>query len=582
MRPYPSLTAAAAVFVAAGVTIAACGARSGLPEPPVEPTRSSAFCARATYDGGASQLEIFLLLDRSDSMKDDAKWDQVTAAIGAFVDDPQTGGLGLGLQFFPLGSACADDKYLNPAVGLAPLPMIGPKIKSVLSATAPAGDTPTLPALRGAIEYARAARLADPKSRVFVALATDGAPNTCSSSTSAVVEAAKSGAQNDPQVLTFVISIETGYLADLGQIAQAGGTGAPIVITADASSAQQFVNALKRIRDADQSCRFAVPATPGSVPASTDLGVSLASKQGSSRVAHLVASLAACPSQGDAFYVESAEKQGDPGVVVLCPATCATTHAVGDERVTVTAGCGDGSNPTPPQRDAGVCGGSVDFSCVTVCGSPDSIAPICVDDLWVCPPGTVTTTSCASCPPIPHGCCKPDGSLAVASCVNGAWTCPPGGTIFGEGNCKPPTVCAPSLPCALGERCVDPSSSCGQSSVAGACAPIPSSCNDPPQPVCGCDGGVYASACAAALAGVDIGVERCKPPPGQFACGPLLCKNAGQICRKTLVNGGPATYACVPTPPNCPEGCGCKLCACACSEQCTSGNGGPQVTCLPL
>ena len=74
----------------------------------------------------------------------------------------------------------------SPPSPIAPLPGNAANIKASLAAQMPAGDTPTLPALRGAIEYARAARIGDPTSRVLVALATDGAPDACDSTTEAV------------------------------------------------------------------------------------------------------------------------------------------------------------------------------------------------------------------------------------------------------------------------------------------------------------------------------------------------------------------------------------------------------------
>jgi hypothetical protein len=193
-----------------------CGARTPLPVPTLP---SSAFCGRSTYDSGFGTLSIYLLLDKSLSMNDDGKWDDVTAAIAAFVDDPLADGMGMGLQFFPNGcvfdSDCTDARYAVPAVPVRPLPGNAAAIKAALAAQTPAGDTPTLPAMRAAIEYARASLLADPTRQMVVVLATDGDPDSCDSNAANVSAEAAAAAAADPQVLTAVIGIEHGNAAAL-------------------------------------------------------------------------------------------------------------------------------------------------------------------------------------------------------------------------------------------------------------------------------------------------------------------------------------------------------------------------------
>jgi hypothetical protein len=47
-------------------------------------------------------------------------------------------------------------------------------------------------------------------------------------------------------------------------------------------------------------------------------------------------------------------------------------------------------------------------------------------------------------------------------------------------------------------------------------------------------------------------VGGCAAPLGSFACGPLFCSIADEICKKTLVGIG---YGCVAKLPNCQTGC---------------------------
>jgi len=67
-----------------------------------------AACAHETRKGEQIPLDMYIMLDRSPSMTDlisdmkTTKWDAVRNAITAFLNDPASKGLGVGLQFFPL------------------------------------------------------------------------------------------------------------------------------------------------------------------------------------------------------------------------------------------------------------------------------------------------------------------------------------------------------------------------------------------------------------------------------------------------------------------------------------------------
>ncbi len=559
----------AAIFIA-------CGARTGLPvgegsTEVVGPPKSSGFCVHADYRAGFSDVSIHMILDKSGSMLDGNKWSSATAALSALVDDPSAAGLGFGLQYFPLGASCDADKFAIPEVPIAPLPTNAARVKASLARQTPGGDTPTLPAIRGGLEYARAQQLADPTRAVVLALLTDGRPDDCESTTQNVAATASQGATSDPRVLTFVIGLANGYVDAMNSIAAAGGTGKAILINEDPMTAQQLVKTMKELRDTQRLCRYAVPSPGDATMTQLDLTITYKPTPDEKPIdVPLVAGQPACGANGG-FYVDDPAR---PTLVALCPSTCSTVHAASASSVNVTAGCGLGApdgGVFEGGDGGGFCTGIVQFDCVPFCGSTDLRSPVCVGRDWVCPSGTVSTDACTSCTPIPHGCCKGDGTLAQASCVNGNWVCPPGSNIFGSPGCTPPAVCAPLLPCGPGQYCKTPDFSCGTGSVAGSCAPIPSGCA-PGAQACGCDGQLYTSTCAAASVGVDLSNSgSCTIPGGTFACGPLFCRNGSEVCEhiQDFTKGAaPNSFACLTAPcnrnacPTCPAG---RACTSSCS-----------------
>src|SRR6185436_16340322 len=93
---------------------------------------------------------------------------------------------------------------------IAVLPGNAQRINNSLNSHNPISDTPTQPALQGAIEYARQWKQQHQDHTVVVVLVTDGQPNTCNSTVQAVAQAAANGAGNVPQIPTFVIGVLNG------------------------------------------------------------------------------------------------------------------------------------------------------------------------------------------------------------------------------------------------------------------------------------------------------------------------------------------------------------------------------------
>jgi hypothetical protein len=81
----------------------------------VDAAASTQRCAEEAYRAEIVPLDLMILVDASASMSDAAgmgsKWEAAQNALSAFVRDPRSAGLGVGLQFYPGGKErpCMDD-----------------------------------------------------------------------------------------------------------------------------------------------------------------------------------------------------------------------------------------------------------------------------------------------------------------------------------------------------------------------------------------------------------------------------------------------------------------------------------------
>jgi hypothetical protein len=87
-------------------------ADGGAPPPTTGRPEEGNTCAEDVKMAQQSPVDLMLLVDRSSSMSGE-KWTNSTAALRAFVSDPRSTGLGVGLQFFPSAGVfdvpCASD-----------------------------------------------------------------------------------------------------------------------------------------------------------------------------------------------------------------------------------------------------------------------------------------------------------------------------------------------------------------------------------------------------------------------------------------------------------------------------------------
>jgi hypothetical protein len=227
-----------------------------------------------------------------------------------------------------------------PAVPIATLPDAAPALVASIDAQMPNGQTPTGPALSGAIEQARTYAGEHPDHAVVAVLATDGLPTRCEpleiADISGVASAAVAGS---PSVRTFVIGVfgpeDTGAPANLDAIAVGGGTDAAFIVDTSQNVSEQFLAALAEIRGTSLGCEFQIPApTTGE---RLDYGlVNVDFTQGMTKTRlYKVSGVTACGADGGWYY----DDEATPTRIILCPASCVTAEGATDASVEIQLGC---------------------------------------------------------------------------------------------------------------------------------------------------------------------------------------------------------------------------------------------------
>ena len=395
-------------------------------------------CGGSTQKAKPIPFDMYVMMDKSGSMAQKtaqgvSKWAAVQQAFDAFVKDPASSGIGLGIQFFPklvpgVPSSCTSDAacsaagpcayvkvcqgpagdpkscdspsdcggaaclpiglcendenatcafdgttacggtlgaclklpgycagrdscqlsdYSAPAVEVGLLPGNGAAVLSAMGAQAPDGNTPTAPALTGAVQHAQAWATSNPGHTVIAVLATDGLPTECTPQTipeiAAIADKAKAGT---PSVQTFVIGVlgtadlAKGAAANLDLIASSGGSSKAFVIDATGDVGQQFLATLNVIRGAALSCEYAVP-TPTMGTLEYDLvNVEYTPSSGSgAQTIYYVGDASKCDAATGGWFYDVEPAKGTPKKIQLCPATCKKVQSDPGARVDVRLGC---------------------------------------------------------------------------------------------------------------------------------------------------------------------------------------------------------------------------------------------------
>lgn len=269
------------------------------------------------------------------------RWTEESKALKAFLASPGTAGQGAGISFFPPanGDGCTAASYATPAVGIAPLPGVATAMNAAIDMVKPAGNTPTVGSITGALQYAASWATAHPDRKVAVVYSTDGYPKGCTGNTiDAAAMVAQMALAAKPSIPTYVLGVGPN-LTSLNQIAVAGGTTQAYLVDTGQDVATQLEMALGNIRSRALTCDYEIPAPSmgaldyNFVNVQTTVGL-----DGMPSLIKRVANAAACDGTAGGWYYDDPNA---PKLITLCPTTCMPLLATAGSNLQVLIGCVD-------------------------------------------------------------------------------------------------------------------------------------------------------------------------------------------------------------------------------------------------
>jgi hypothetical protein len=336
-------------------------------------------------------VNMFVMFDRSNSMNDNDKWPNATAALTSFFKNPSADRLSVALRFFPHDMpavGCTRDGCSNDAESAAvacsqPLVPIGTltadsapndtqedALVMAIANSAPGtsgiganggGGTPIYAALDGALRWASDYQSMHADEKTVVIFVTDGEPNGCDQDFNNISLLA-SNALSTSGVSTYAIGLEGSSEAQMDQLAAAGGTNNGIFIGNSANAEEELLTALTAIQGETLSCDFPMPK-----PIDKDMkidpakiNVTFTPGGGMPATLRQVTDEDACKTS-KAWHYDKADK---PTRIVLCPAACDLVRAEPDAKVEILLGCET------------VCGG-LDVDCGN--SPPPEVPPVIID-----------------------------------------------------------------------------------------------------------------------------------------------------------------------------------------------------------
>ena len=240
--------------------------------------------------------------------------------------------------------ACQPSVYQKPTAPIGQLPAAEASLLQAFQSVVYTFGTPTGPAVKGALAHARAHQVANPSHRVALVLATDGPGGLCEQRDAAAISALVAAeAKGAPPILTYVIGAFTaeGLTSDVPfveSVAAAGGTGKAFVLNTDPDLAGNFLDALKKIRDASLPCEFVIPRPNGPI----DFGkvnVRLQEAAGAATDIPYVGSADQCDPMRGGWYYDVDPAKAAPTRVLTCPASCDRLQTGPGGSVSLVFGC---------------------------------------------------------------------------------------------------------------------------------------------------------------------------------------------------------------------------------------------------
>jgi hypothetical protein len=309
---------------------------------------SAGACTGASQEVERIDVDLLFLMDRSISMGEripsgQTRWDALRAAVERLAQAPEAANLQAGINFYSISGAandavdCNAASYAMPAVGIGPLSMTGANMVSAIQSRSPGGLTPILPAMEGAITYARGWAQAHPDRAAAIVLVSDSYPTQCSSDPTAVAAAATAAYSGSPSIRTFIIGVgaNTGARFNLENFARSGGTKTPFLVE-DGDLTQTFVDTILNIAASNLACDFSIPAPPNNMvldPARVQVIYTPGSSGTPEEIPKVNNSGACGSSVNGGYYYDNPTR---PTRIYVCPCTCSR---FGAGRVDVRFGC---------------------------------------------------------------------------------------------------------------------------------------------------------------------------------------------------------------------------------------------------
>ncbi|MFO0662267.1 MAG: vWA domain-containing protein, partial [Polyangiaceae bacterium] len=232
--------------------------------------------------------------------------------------------------------SCDINDYATPLIGIANLAQNRSALVAQFNGRVPDTNTPTLPATKGALQYAKSwAEGQGQGHKTIVILVTDGFPSVClpngdTTGAAAIQEigtAASAARTGTPGIDTYVIGVfapdeAAAAQSNLNQIAQSGAGRDAFIISSNVT--QQLTQALDEIRGNALSCEYNIPADTTSNASFTDVFVQFTPNGGTAQNIGYVGNAGACDPNTGGWYYDPPYVAGGPTPtkILVCPSTC--------------------------------------------------------------------------------------------------------------------------------------------------------------------------------------------------------------------------------------------------------------------
>lgn len=337
---------------------------------PASPGADIEGCARDEATAELTPIYLVFIYDTSASMGDmtytepgsgevtevlnrASRWDPMKEGMISFFNDPTSTNVYASLAYFPapgnFETTCQVSKYSSPSVPLTPLSSPDALIAS-LNQREPSGGTPTLPALRGSVDYALGLKHDNAGAHVAVILVTDGEPaviptgatvedpncpagDSQQNTVEGVAAVAHAAYASDLSIPVHVIGVGDS-LSSLETIASAGGDSLTLISLNDPAQATATLrNKLKEIQVEQFSCDMAMP-TPTSSEGLDPTKVNIDFVHGDGTIEEFNKS-EGCASAAGWDY----DDDEHPTRVLLCSGTCDAIQRDPAGHISAVFGC---------------------------------------------------------------------------------------------------------------------------------------------------------------------------------------------------------------------------------------------------